>query len=139
MDFYIPSHHQKKNRYSTVNLIDMNLKDMSGMLKQVQQMTEKMQTVQKELEKKTVSAESGGGMVKVVANGKHELVSIDIEKDLLKPDDADMLQDLILAAANQALAEAAKMAQEEVSKVTGGMMGAGGMDFLKEMGFGGKA
>jgi len=107
----------------------MQLNDMSSMLKQVQQMGSKMQEVQKELESMTVNGEAGGGMVKAVANGKHELVSITIDKDIL--DDVDMVQDLVVAAANQALGNAQKMAQDQMTKATGGMLG--GMDFLKNL------
>lgn len=115
----------------------MQLKDMAGMLKQVQEMSKKMEEIQRELAKKSVTADAGGGMVKVTANGKHELVKIEIEKDLINPDEVDMLQDLIVAAANKALAESAKMAQEEITKVTGGMMGGGNLDMLKDLGLGG--
>ncbi len=107
----------------------MQLNDMSSMLKQVQQIGSKMQEVQKELESMTVTGEAGGGMVKAVANGKHELVSISIDKDIM--DDQDMVQDLVVAATNLALANATKMAQEQMSKATGGMLG--DMSFLKNM------
>lgn len=107
----------------------MQLNDMSSMLKQVQQIGSKMQEVQKELESMTVTGEAGGGMVKAVANGKHELVSISIDKDIM--DDQDMVQDLVVAATNMALANAAKMAQDQMSKATGGMLG--DMSFLKNM------
>ncbi|NTW49475.1 MAG: YbaB/EbfC family nucleoid-associated protein, partial [Chlorobiales bacterium] len=110
----------------------MQLNDMSAMLKQVQQMTEKMQEAQKQLEELTVTGESGGGMVKATANGKHELISLEIDKDVL--DDVDMLQDLVIAAVNQALGEATKMAQEQMSRVTGGMLG--DMNFLKNFNMG---
>ncbi|NTV47854.1 MAG: YbaB/EbfC family nucleoid-associated protein [Chlorobiales bacterium] len=110
----------------------MQLNDMSAMLKQVQQMTEKMQEAQKQLEEMTVTGESGGGMVKATANGKHELVSLEIDKDALE--DAEMLQDLVIAAVNQALGEAGKMAQEQMSRVTGGMLG--DMNFLKNFNMG---
>lgn len=110
---------------------------MAGMLKQVQEMSKKMEEVQRDLEKKYVFAESGGGMVKVTANGKHELIKIEIEKELLNADEIEMLQDLIIAAANKALSESAKMAQEEISKVTGGMLGNGNLEMLKDLGLGG--
>lgn len=115
----------------------MQLKDMAGMLKQVKEMSKKMEDVQRELAKRQVTADAGGGMVKVTANGKHELVKIEIEKDLLNPDEVDMLQDLIVAATNKALAESAKLAQEEITKVTGGMMGGANLDMLKDLGLGG--
>ena len=96
--------------------------NMNQMMKQVQQMQEKMAHVQQELEQKTVSAESGGGVVKVTANGKQTLVKIQIDKEVVNPDDVEMLEDLVLAASNKALEEASKMAQEEMSKVTSGML-----------------
>ncbi len=96
--------------------------NMSGMMKQVQKMQEKMAQVQQELEQKTVTAESGGGMVKVTANGKQALVKIQIDKEVVNPADIEMLEDLVLAAANKALEDAGKMAQEEMSKATSGMM-----------------
>ncbi|MEO8168368.1 MAG: YbaB/EbfC family nucleoid-associated protein [bacterium] len=98
------------------------LPNMSGMMKQVQKMQEKMAQVQQELEQKIVTAESGGGMVKVTANGKQALVKIQIDKEVVNPADIEMLEDLVLAAANKALEDAGKMAQEEMSKATSGMM-----------------
>lgn len=115
--------------------MNMNLKDMAGMLKQVQQISQKMEDVQRELAKLTVTGEAGGGMVKVTANGKHEILKIEIEKDLLSPDEQDMLQDLIVAATNKALQESTRVAQEEMLKATGGMMNQ--MEFLKDLNFGG--
>jgi hypothetical protein len=96
--------------------------NMSGMMKQIQKLQEKMSQVQEELEAKTVTAESGGGVVKVTANGKQRIVSIHLEKDVVNPDDTEMLEDLVLAAANKALEDASKMAQEEIAKVTSGML-----------------
>jgi nucleoid-associated protein EbfC len=98
------------------------LPNMSGMMKQIQKMQEKMAKVQQELEAKTVVGESGGGMVKVTVNGKQQLVKIQIEKEVVNPEDVEMLEDLVLAATNKALEEAGKMAQEEMSKATSGMM-----------------
>ena len=98
------------------------LPNMSGMMKQIQKMQEKMTQVQEGLEAKTVMGESGGGMVKVTANGKQHLVKIEIDKEVVNPDDVEMPEDLVLAAANKAIDEASKMAQEEMSKVTSGML-----------------
>lgn len=100
----------------------IGMPNLQGMMKQVQQMQEKLAQVQAELENKTVTAESGGGMVTVTANGKQQIVKIQIEKEVINPDDAEMLEDLVVAAVNKALEESQKMAQEEISKVTSGML-----------------
>jgi DNA-binding YbaB/EbfC family protein len=84
-------------------------------------MQAEMQRVQEEAKKKTVEASAGGGMVTVVASGAGEIVSITIEKDVVNPEDVDMLQDLILAAANEALRRAQQMVTEEMSKITAGL------------------
>lgn len=96
--------------------------NMAGMMKQVQQMQEKIAQVQAELENKTVVGEAGGGMVKVTANGKQQLVKIEIDREVVNPEDVEMLEDLVLAATNKALEDASRMVQEEMSKVTSGMM-----------------
>lgn len=100
----------------------MGMPNMQGMMKQVQKMQEKMAQVQAELEQKFVVAESGGGMVKVTTNGKQQVTKIQIEKEVINPDDAEMLEDLILAAVNKSLDESQKMAQEEMNKATQGML-----------------
>jgi len=96
--------------------------NMSGMMKQIQKMQERMTQVQEELEHKTVVGEAGGGMVKVTANGKQRLTAIAIEKEVINPDDHEMLEDLILAAANKAIEDSQKLAQDEMSKVTSGLL-----------------
>lgn len=96
-------------------------KGMGNLLKQAQQMQARMARVQEEVGQRTVEANAGGGMVTVVANGKQELVSLRIEPQVVDPDDVDMLQDLVLAAANKALKEAGEMMAEEMSKLTGGL------------------
>lgn len=98
------------------------LPNMQGMMKQIQKMQEKMAHIQEELEAKTVVGESGGGMVKVTANGKQHLLAIRIDKEVVNPADVEMLEDLVLAAANKALEDAGKMAQEEMAKATSGML-----------------
>jgi len=96
--------------------------NMAGMMKQVQKMQEKMAEVQQELEQKTVMAEAGGGMAKETANGKQQVVKIQIDKEVVNPADVEMLEDLVLAATNKAIDDAAKMAQEEMAKATNGMI-----------------
>ena len=97
------------------------MKGLGKMMKQAQQLQSKMFKLQEELAERTVETSSGGGMVKVVANGKQQLVSIQIEQEVVDPDDVEMLQDLILAAVNDALNKAQEMVSEEMSKLTGGM------------------
>jgi len=97
------------------------MKGLGKMMKQAQQLQSKMFKLQEELAEKTVETSSGGGMVKVVANGKQQLVSIQIEQEVVDPEDVEMLQDLILAAVNDALTKAQEMVSEEMSKLTGGM------------------
>jgi DNA-binding YbaB/EbfC family protein len=94
---------------------------MGKMMKQAQQLQSKMLKLQEEMAKKTVETTSGGGMVKVVANGRQQVVSIQIEKEVVDPDDLEMLQDLILAAINDALIKSQEMVSGEMSKLTGGM------------------
>jgi len=91
------------------------------LMKQAQKMQEQMMRVQEELAAKTVEATAGGGMVTAVVNGKHELVSLKIEKEVVDPDDIEMLQDLVVAAINEGVRKAQEMAAEEMSKVTGGI------------------
>lgn len=97
------------------------MKGLGKMMKQAQQLQSKMLKLQEELAEKTVETSSGGGMVKVVANGKQQLVSIQIEQEVVDPDDVEMLQDLILAAVNDALTKAQDMVSGEMNKLTGGM------------------
>jgi len=103
--------------------------NLGDMMKQIQQAGEKMQDVQKQLEKIVAYGEAGGGMVKVSVSGKQKLLTLAIDPDIM--DDREMVQDLVLAAANNALDESARLAQEEISKVTGGMMNPA--DMLKNL------
>jgi nucleoid-associated protein EbfC len=90
-------------------------------MKQAQQLQTRMAQLQEELGGKTTEATAGGGMVKVIANGKQQILSIQIEKEVVDPEDVDMLQDLIVAAVNEALSRSQAMVNEEMSKITGGM------------------
>jgi len=90
-------------------------------MKQAQQLQSKMMKLQEELAEKTVESSSGGGMVKVTANGRQQVLSIQIEKEVVDPDDVEMLQDLVLAAINDALAKAQEMVSSEMGKLTGGL------------------
>jgi len=95
--------------------------NMGKMMKQVQKMQADMAKMQEEMVNKTVETTSGGGMVKVVANGKQELMSIEINPEAVDPEDVEMLQDMILAAVNEALRQSQEMVANEMSKITGGM------------------
>ncbi len=95
---------------------------MQGMLKQVQKMQEEMQKVQSKLGDLTVSEEAGGGMIKATANGNKELVSLEIDPQVIKSDEKEILEDLVVAAVNKALQSANKLAEEEMAKVTKGML-----------------
>ena len=97
------------------------MKGMGNMMKQAQQLQSKMLKLQEELADKTVESSSGGGMVKVVANGRQQIVSIQIENEVVDPDDVEMLQDLVLAAVNDALTKAQEMVSNEMGKLTGGL------------------
>ena len=99
----------------------MNKGNIGQMLKQMQQLQSKMQEVQTELESSQVEGSSGGGMVKVIANGKNEIVSVVIDPEVVDKDDVEMLQDLIVAAVNQAREKVQEMQSEKMSGLTGGM------------------
>ena len=95
--------------------------NMQSMIRQAQKMQEEMLKTQEELGEKTVEASVGGGVVSVVANGKKELVSVNIKPEAVDPDDVEMLQDLIVSAVNEAMRKADEMAANSMSRITGGM------------------
>ena len=97
------------------------MKGMGKMMKQAQQLQSKMVKLHEEMAEKTVEATAGGGMVKVVANGKQQVVSMQIEREVVDPDDVEMLQDLILAAVNEALSKSQEMVSEKMNQLTGGL------------------
>lgn len=94
---------------------------MNKMMKQFQKMQQEMMKLQEELGSRTVESTAGGGAVKVVANGRSELVSLEIKPEAVDPDDVEMLQDMVLAAVNEALKKAQDMVAREMGKITGGI------------------
>jgi DNA-binding YbaB/EbfC family protein len=95
--------------------------DMRVLMKQAQQMQAKMAETQAKLQEETAEATSGGGMVTVVANGKGEILSLKIKKEVVDPNDVEMLEDLVIGAANEALRMTRERLSAEMGKITGGM------------------
>lgn len=100
----------------------MNKGGMAGMMKQMQAMQQKAEKIQAELENKTITCESGGGMVKVTANGRQRILSVAIDPQLLADNDKEMLEDLIVAAVNKAVEESGKLGNDEMKKAYAGML-----------------
>lgn len=96
-------------------------KGFGNIIRQAQQLQAKILKVQEEMANRTTEASAGGGMVTAVANGKQEIVSLRIDKEVVNPEDVEMLQDLVMAAVNAALKKAQEMVAEEMKKLTGGM------------------
>ncbi len=92
---------------------------MNDLMKQAQQMQKRMLEIREELANQTVEATVGGGMVTAVVNGQQELVSLRITPEVVDPDDTEMLEDLVVAAVNEALQQSHEMMSDEVSKLTG--------------------
>src|SRR6056297_492537 len=103
------------------NLKEVILMDMNKLMKQAQKMQAKMSEMQEELENKTYEATSGGGAVKALVNGKKEVLDLQIDEDVVDPEDVEMLEDLILAAINKAMSEATEELNEKMGQMTGGM------------------
>ena len=97
------------------------MQNFGNIMKQAKKMQERMAQLQDDLASKTVDATAGGGMVSVTVNGKFELLSIKIEKEVVNPEDVDMLQDLVVAAVNEGIRKAQEMAASEMGKITGGL------------------
>ena len=95
--------------------------NQAAMMKQAQKMQQEMLRMQQEMETKTYTAKSGGGMVTASVNGKHELVGIEINPEAVDPDDVEMLQDMVIAAVNEAMRAADMEAANNMSRLTGGM------------------
>ena len=97
--------------------------NMAEIFKQAQKMQDEMARVQEELEGLTVEGSSGGGMVTVTASGKQKIVSVKIDPEVVNKDDVEMLEDLITAAANQALEKSQELANEKMQGIAGGLLG----------------
>ena len=95
--------------------------NQAAMMKQAQKMQQAMLRMQEEMENKTYSATSGGGMVTAEVNGKHEVVSLTVKPEAVDPDDVEMLQDMIMAAVNEAMRTADTEAANNMSRLTGGL------------------
>ena len=98
----------------------MSLGDIGNLMKQAQQLQERLAQVQEAVARRTVEASAGGGMVKAVVNGKHEVLSLTIDPAVLK-EDVELVQDLVVAAVNEGIRNAQKMVAEEMTKATGGL------------------
>lgn len=96
-------------------------KGLGNMLRQAQEMQRKIGKIQEELASRTVEASAGGGMVRCTVNGKQELLSLTIDKEVVDPEDVEMLQDLVLAAVNEAMKKSQELLAAEMGKVAGGM------------------
>ena len=101
--------------------------NQAAMMKQAQKMQQELLRMQQEQEAKTFTAKAGGGMVAATVNGKHELVNLEINPEAVDPDDVDMLQDMIIAAVNEAMRTADQEANSNMAKLTGGLGGLGGL------------
>ena len=95
--------------------------NIQQMMKQAQKMQKKMEEIQEEAAKETVEASAGGGMVTVKVNGRQELISINIEEDVVSSDDIEMLQDLVVAAVNEGIKKSKDMVEQKMSAITGGL------------------
>ena len=100
--------------------------NMNNLMKQAQRMQRQMEEAQKELEEKEVTATAGGGAVEVTVSGKHEVTKIKLSEEVVDPDDIEMLEDLIVAATNEAFRQAEEESSAAMAKLTGGIGGLGG-------------
>lgn len=100
--------------------------NMGNLMKQAQKMQRQMEEASKELEEKEVTAAAGGGAVEVTVSGKKEVTKVKIDPEAVDPDDVEMLEDMIMAATNEALRQIEEYFQQSMSKITGGMGGLGG-------------
>lgn len=103
--------------------------NMNNLMKQAQRMQRQMEESQKELEEKEFTATAGGGAVEVTISGKKEVTKVKLKEEVVDPDDVEMLEDLIMAAINEALRKVEEETTEAMSKLTGGLGGLGGLPF----------
>jgi hypothetical protein len=99
----------------------MTAKGIGELMRQAQKLQAKMAKIQEEMAEKTVEGSAGGGMVTVIANGKQEILSVKIDSEVVDPNDIEMLQDLVVAAVNDAIKKAQEMVASEMNKLTGGL------------------
>ncbi|QQK78506.1 YbaB/EbfC family nucleoid-associated protein [Salicibibacter cibi] len=97
------------------------MKNMGNMMKQMQKMQKQMQQAQEELKEKTVEATAGGGAVKIVASGDKRILDVEIDEEVVDPEDVDMLQDLVLAAINEVMGKVDELVEQDMGKFTKGM------------------
>lgn len=100
--------------------------NMNNLMKQAQRMQKQMEEATKELEEKEITAAAGGGAVEVTVSGKKEVVRVKLAEEVVDPEDIEMLEDLIMAATNEALRQVEEYSQQSMSKITGGLGGLGG-------------
>ena len=100
--------------------------NMNNLMKQAQKMQKQMEEATKELEEKEITAAAGGGAVEVTISGKREVTKVKLAEEVVDPDDIEMLEDLIMAATNEALRQIEEASQQSMSKITGGLGGMGG-------------
>ncbi len=105
--------------------------DLSKIMEQAQQMQHKMKKIQDDLARKTIVGSSGGGMVQVTLNGQGDVLNIEIEKQLINPDEPQMLQDLIVSATNDGLRKVKELSKQELGHLTGGLDLPGLSNFMK--------
>ena len=105
--------------------------DLSSIMQQAREMQEKMSQIQNDLKKKTITGSAGGGMVLVTVNGQGDVLSVVVEKTVIDPNEVEMLQDLIVAATNDALRRAKELSKEEMAGLTGGLNLPGLSNFMQ--------
>lgn len=98
-----------------------SLGNLGNLVKQAQEMQKKVQTLQEEMANEKVSASAGGGLVTVTANGQQKIVSVEIDKDVVDPEDVEMLEDLVLVAVNEALGRAQELMNERMGQIAGNL------------------